>query len=76
MLHTCIQFMGSYVMRDGDDLSVEIMMASRTFFPYRKNIGLSGLRYNLYATHGLQVFHTGHLDANGNVGICKRKYRF
>ena len=60
-------------MRDGDDLSVEIMMASETFFPYRKNIGLSGLGYYLHATHGLQVFHSGYLDANSNVGICKRK---
>ena len=68
--------MGSYVMRDGDDLSVEIMMASGALYPYRKDIRLSGLGYNLHATHGLQVFHSGYLDANGNVGICKRKYRF
>lgn len=68
--------MGSYVMRDGDDLSVEIMMASGALYLYRKDNRLSGLGYNLYATHGLQVFHPGYLDANSNVGICKRKYRF
>ena len=60
-------------MRNSDDLSVEIMMASGALYPYRKDIRLSGLRYNLYATHGLQVFHSGYLDANSNVGICNKK---